>query len=161
MLLCKPVLLLLVFTMSSSLASPLCVSFLFCTSLAFAAIKVQCVFPPTGKIREWRLVRVAFEASMASYSSCLIDRQYLVNFYISHQLDYSKNAINKHFWLQYHSQDDIMANSTLANTHSLRPTDTSETYTTLHKLLPFQKYLILTHSDIFIHGPFDFAIINN
>jgi len=54
-----------------------------------------------------------------------------------------------------------MANSTLANTHLLRPTDTSETYTTHHKLLPFRKYLILTHSDTFIHGPFDFALINN
>ncbi len=27
----------------------------------------------TGNVREWRLVRVALEATMASYSSCLVD----------------------------------------------------------------------------------------
>ena len=48
-LVCKPVLLLLVLTLSSSLASPLCVSILFSPLLACAAIKAQCVFPPTEK----------------------------------------------------------------------------------------------------------------
>ena len=54
-----------------------------------------------------------------------------------------------------------MANSTSANTHLLQPTDTSETYATRHKLLPFQNYINITHSDTSIHGPFDFATINN
>ncbi len=53
---------------------------------------------------------------MASYSSCLVDGRYLVDFYISHPSDYRYNAINQCFWLQYHSQDDILANSTSANT---------------------------------------------
>jgi hypothetical protein len=72
-----------------------------------------------GDVREWRLVRVAFEASMASYPSCLIDGRYLVDFYISHPSDYRYNAINKRFWFQYHSQDGILANLTSANTHLL------------------------------------------
>ena len=29
------------------------------------------------------------------------------------------------------------------------------------KLLPFRKFINLTHSDTFIHGPFDFSTINN
>ena len=95
------------------------------------------------------------------YSSCLVDGQYLVDFYISHPSNYQYNAINKHFWLQYCSQDNIMANSTSAHTHLRWPTDTSETYANRHKLLPFWKYINLTHSDTFIHGPFDFATINN
>jgi hypothetical protein len=115
----------------------------------------------SGNIREWRLVCVAFEALMASYFSCLINGQYLVDFYISHRSDYQYNAINKHFWLQYHSQDNIMANSTPAHTHLLQPTDTSETFASRRKLLPFQKYINLAHLDTFIHGPFDFATINN
>ena len=115
----------------------------------------------SGDVREWRIVRVAFEASMASYSSCLVDGRYLVEFYISHPSDSHYNAINKRFWLQYHSQDDIMANSTSANTHLIRPSDTSETYASRHKLLPFRKYINLTHSDTFIHGPFNFSTINN
>ena len=43
---------------------------------------------------------------MASYSSCLINGQYLVDFYIPHPSDYRYNAIlNQRFWLQYHSRD--------------------------------------------------------
>ena len=53
-----------------------------------------------------------------------------------------------------------MANSTSANTHLLRPTDSSETYADRHKLLPLRKYINLTHTDTFIHGPYDFAVIN-
>ena len=98
---------------------------------------------------------------MASYSSCLVDGQYLVDFYISHPSDSRYNAINKRFWLQYHSQDNFMANSTSANTHLIRPSDSSETYASRNKLLPFRKYINLTHSDTFIHGPFDFSNINN
>jgi hypothetical protein len=82
---------------------------------------------------------------MASYSSCLVDGRYLVNFYISHPSDYRYNAINQSFWLQYHSRDDILANFTSANTHLLRPTDSSETYADRHKLLPLRKYVNLTH----------------
>ena len=97
----------------------------------------------------------------ASYSSCLVDGRYLVDFYISHPSDYRYNAINQRFWLQYHSRGDILANSTSANTHLLRPTDSSETYADRHKLLPLRKYINLTHTDTFlIHGPFDFAVIN-
>ena len=97
---------------------------------------------------------------MASYSSCLVDGRYLVDFYISHPSDYRYNAINQRFWLQYHSRDDILANSTSANTHLLCPTDSSETYADRHKLLPLHKYINLTHTDTFIHGPFNFAVIN-
>jgi hypothetical protein len=113
-----------------------------------------------GNVREWRLVRVALEATMVSYYSCLVDGRYLVDFYISHPSDYRYNAINQHFWLQYHSWDDILAISTSANTHSLRPTDSSETYANRRKLLPLRKYINLTHTDTFIHGPFEFATIN-
>jgi hypothetical protein len=38
----------------------------------------------SGNSREWRLIRVAFDMSMASYPSCLINGRYLVDFYISH-----------------------------------------------------------------------------
>ncbi len=91
----------------------------------------------SGNTWEWRLVRVAFEALMASYSSCLVDGQYLVDFYISHPSDYQYNVINKCFWLQYHSQDKIVHHSTSAHTHLIQPSDTSETYPNCHNLLPF------------------------
>jgi hypothetical protein len=52
-----------------------------------------------GNVREWWLVRVALEATMASYSSCLSDGRYLVDFYISHPSDYRYNAINQQRFL--------------------------------------------------------------
>ena len=96
---------------------------------------------------------------MASYSSCLVDGRYLVD-YISHPSDYWHNAKNQRFWIQYHSQGDILANSTSANTHLLRSTDSSDTYAAPHKLFLLQKYFNCTHMDTFIHSPFDFATNN-
>ncbi len=42
----------------------------------------------------------------------------------------------------------------------IHPSDSSEDYATRHKLLPFCKWVNLTHHDTFIHGPFDFATVN-
>jgi hypothetical protein len=49
----------------------------------------------TNNVREWRLVRVAFEDSMRLYSSCLQDGKFLVEFYIAHNADVRYNAINQ------------------------------------------------------------------
>jgi hypothetical protein len=116
----------------------------------------------SGDIREWRLVCVAFEATMSLYSSCLVDGRYLVDFYIAHPSDSWYNAINKRFWLQYHSRDNIIGPTSLAHTHYIQPSDTSdsEAYAIRHHLLPYRIYLNLTHTDTFIHGPFDFAVIH-
>ncbi len=46
------------------------------------------------------------------------------------------------------------------DTHLIWPSDTSKDYTTRHKLCPFQKWLNLTHQDMFIHGPFEFATVD-
>jgi hypothetical protein len=114
----------------------------------------------SGDIYKWRLVHVAFEATMSLCSSCLVDGCYLLDFYIDHPSDSWYNAINKQFWLQYHSHNNIIGPSSLAHTHYIRPSDTSEAYAIRHCLLPYQKYLNLTHTDTFIHGPFDFAVIH-
>ena len=92
---------------------------------------------------------------MSLYSSCLVDGRYLVDFYIAHPSNSWYNAINKRFWLQYHSRDDIIGPTSSAHTHYIRLSDTSEVYATRHRLLPYRKYLNLTHTNTFIHGPFD------
>jgi hypothetical protein len=71
----------------------------------------------SGDICKWHLVRVAFETTMSLYSSCLVDGLYLVDFYIAHPSDSRNNAINKQFWLQYHSRDDIIGSTSSAHTH--------------------------------------------
>ncbi len=115
----------------------------------------------SGNSQEWRLIRVAFDMSMASYPSCLINGRYLVDFYISHPSDSRYNAINKRFWLQYHDRDDTLLGSTTANTHLIRPSDTSKSYASRHNLIPYRKYINLIHLDTYIHGPFEFATINH
>ncbi len=97
---------------------------------------------------------------MSLYLSCLVDGHYLVDFYIAHPSDSWYNAINKWFWLQYHHRDDIIGPTSLAHTHYIRPSNTSEAYANQHHLLPYRKYINLTHTDMFIHGPFDFTLIH-
>lgn len=113
----------------------------------------------TDDAREWRLVRVAFEDSMKLYPACLQDGKFLVDFYIPHTSDTRFNAINQRYWLQYHGLGDITTPSNATDTHLIRPSDTSEAYASRHKLVPYRKWLNLTHEDTYIHGPFEFATI--
>ena len=44
-------------------------------------------------------------------------------------------------------------------TNLIRPSETSVDYALRHKLFLFRKWLNITHSDTFIHGPFEFVSI--
>jgi hypothetical protein len=114
----------------------------------------------TNEAREWRLVRIAFQESMSLYPSCLQDGRFLVEFYICHPSDCHFNAINQRFWLQYHTDRELLSPLFTTDTHLVRPSDTSVDYAIRHKLTAFQKWVNLTHHDTFIHGPFDFSSIN-
>ena len=109
--------------------------------------------------REWRLVRVALQDSISSYPACLQDGKFLVEFYIGHTADVRYNAINQRYWIQYHRASDIVSPSSSSETHLIRPSDTSVAYASRHNLLPFRKWVNITHLDTYIHGPFDFAAI--
>ncbi len=80
----------------------------------------------SGDVQEWCLVHVVLEANMSPYSSCLVDGRYLVDFYLSHSNDYWYNAVNKTFWIQYHSRDNIFGPTLLAYTHYICPSNTSK-----------------------------------
>ncbi len=108
-------------------------------------------------VREWRLVHVALRVTTSSYPSCFDDGKYIVDFYTSHPSDSRMNAVIQQFWLCYHSQSDLMGPCSSCDTHLIRPTDTSEAYASRHHLLPFRQCVKLTHSDTFIHGPFNFT----
>jgi hypothetical protein len=108
-------------------------------------------------IRKWRLVCVALPATTSSYPSCFEDGKYIVDFYTSHPSDSCLNTVNQQLWLCYHSRADLMGPCSSYDTHLIRPTDTSKAYALRHHLLPFCQYVNLTHSDTYIHGPFNFA----
>ncbi len=109
--------------------------------------------------REWRLVRIFFSDSMLLYPSCMLDSRFLFKFYICHPSDWHYNAVNQCYWIQYHGQNDIVCPDQLLETHLICPYETSIEYALRHKLLLFRKLLNITHSDTFIHGPFEFASV--
>jgi hypothetical protein len=83
--------------------------------------------------------------------------RYLFKFYICHPSDWRYNAINQCYWLQYHGLDKVATPSPSTDAHLIRPSNTSDSYLNCHKLVPFRKWLNISHLDTFIHGPFDFA----
>jgi hypothetical protein len=113
----------------------------------------------SNDVREWRLARVAFQDSMSLYPLCTQDGWYLFEFYICHPSDWRYNAINQRYWLQYHGINDVVTPALSTDTHLIRPSDTSDAYAVRHNLVPFRKWLNISHLDTFIHGPFEFASI--
>ncbi len=113
----------------------------------------------SNNAREWRLARVAFQDSMSLYPLCTQDGRYLFEFYIFHPSDWRYNTINQHYWLQYHRLDEVATPSPSTDVHLIQPSATSDSYATCHKLMPFRKWLNMSHLDTFIHGPFDFALV--
>ncbi len=82
----------------------------------------------SGDAWEWPLLRVAFDATMSLYPSCLVDGHYLQDFYLPHPSDFRFNATNRQFWLQYCSHDDIVGPTNSMYTHYIWPSETSEAY---------------------------------
>ena len=106
---------------------------------------------------EWRLVRVAFTASILLYPSALQDGRFLVEFYITHPQDIQCNAVNQRYWLQYCVQNGISDGR--VDVHLITTSDTSEDRAAKHNLHPVQCWVNLTHADTYIHGPFEFATV--
>jgi len=109
--------------------------------------------------REWRLARLAFRDSVSIYPSCTLDGRFLFDFYICHPANWRYNAVNQRYWIQFHGREDILNPSLTKDTHLVHPSDTSDEYAKHHNLLPFRKWLNITHTDTYIHGPFEFASI--
>ena len=101
---------------------------------------VSCRFGDNNA-REWQPVRVAFMDSMSLYPSCTLDGRFLFEFYICHPADWHHNAVNQQYWLQLHSVDDLHFPCLASDTHLVCPCDTSDSYATRHKLMPFRKWL--------------------
>ena len=112
-------------------------------------------------VREWRLIRVALQDSIALSPSCLQDGRFLVDFYIPHPADSRYNAINQRFWLQYHTFNPLSTQMLTSDAHLIRPSESSEEYAKRHHLVSCRCWLNVTHHDTYIHGPFEFATVRN
>ena len=115
----------------------------------------------TNKARKWWLVWVVLQESMSLYPSCLQDDHILVELCISHPADLWCNAINTSFWVQYHTLSELQSPLSTTDTHLTWSSDSLEDYATQHKLVPFRKWVNLTHHNMFIHDPFEFTSVNS
>jgi hypothetical protein len=106
-------------------------------------------------------VQLMLELSVELLPSCMQTGKFLVDFYISHPADWRFNAVNQRFWLQYFRELDVLHPDQASETHLIRPLPPSAAHAICHHLVPAQKYVHLLHEDTFIHGPFDFAKVNN
>jgi hypothetical protein len=88
----------------------------------------------TNEAREWQLVQVVLQDSISSYPPCVQNGRFLIEFYISHPADLRYNAINTHFWLQYHTLSELQSRLSMMDTHLIQgPSDSSKDYATQHK----------------------------
>ena len=113
----------------------------------------------SNNYREWRLVRVALDDSMALNPACLQDGRFLVEFFIPHTSDSRFNHVNQRFWLQYHSVSDIQTPTEASRTHLIRPSDTSAQYARSQGLKALRLWMNLSDQSTYLHGPFKFDTI--
>eukprot|EP00956_Cyclotella_meneghiniana_P018655 scaffold31221_cov77-Cyclotella_meneghiniana.AAC.1 len=114
---------------------------------------------PTSSRREWHLVQVQLDSSMKLNPDCLVTGRYLVNFFICHPRDTSFHPRNQRWWLEYHPSSSI-ARIHQGEYHLVRPDNYASVYAKENGLHPFCQWVNLLHESTFIHGPFNFAVIN-
>lgn len=97
---------------------------------------------------------------MSLNPNAMQDGKFLVEFYICHPGDVYYNATNQRYWLEYHP---LLSSSNAAqrhHAHLIRPHSSSSSYADKEGLQPFRQWVRLIHGSTYIHGPFDFAVVN-
>ena len=115
---------------------------------------------PGSSVSEWSLVSVAMEETMSLNPNALQDGKFLVDFYICHPADAYYNATNQRYWLEYHPTLQNNNPEHRSTAHLLRPSSASPAYAISEGLRPFRQWVRLTNGDTYIHGPFNFAVVN-
>ena len=114
---------------------------------------------PTATRREWHLVRVNLDSSISYNPDCLHNGRFLVEFFVCHPRDLHLHPRNQRWWLEYHASSEL-ARLHEGDYHLLRPDDKADIYATQNHLRPFCQWISLIDDSTFLHGPFEFAIIN-
>eukprot|EP00956_Cyclotella_meneghiniana_P025493 scaffold53356_cov47-Cyclotella_meneghiniana.AAC.6 len=115
---------------------------------------------PTQSRREWHLVQLQLDSSMALTPDCLVTGRFLVNFFICHPRDATLHPRNQRWWLEYHPSSSV-ARIHQGDYHLVRPDNNASVYAKENSLHPFCQWVNLLHTSTFIHGPFEFATIND
>ena len=112
---------------------------------------------PTLARTEWRLVQIDLTASINKNPSALSNGRVLATFFISHPLDSNFNATNRRFWKQYHYDN---SRHIISHQYNLvKPSKNEDSYCTNAGLQAYQEWINIHDSEVYLHGPFNFAHI--
>jgi HKD family nuclease len=109
--------------------------------------------------KEWKLVKIDFKRSLQQHPQCLQDGRFLAEFYIEHYRDKKLDICNRRYWLEYHKSNSHKSLS--VEYHILQPSQYSEATAASKHLVPYRAWIHIDDSDQAIHGPFEFATLNN
>ena len=93
------------------------------------------------------------------YPQCLQTGKFIVNFLIEHPKDTTKSFENKRYWTEYHESSSFKQLGT--KYHLIQPSETSQIIAKQQNLVPYREWINLSDPSILIHGPFNFATLNN
>ena len=96
---------------------------------------------------------------MALNPSALTDGKYIANILIEHPADRNHDIRQKRFWPYYHEKNRPYEEYS-PKLQLIRPAPEAEAYAAKNNLQKTRIWVNLTQASVYIHGPFNFAIIH-
>jgi hypothetical protein len=109
--------------------------------------------------KEWKLVRVDFHRLLQQHPTCLQDGRVLVDFFIEHHRDKNLDVCTRRYWVEYHKTNSHKSIS--LDYHIIQPSQHSENTAMSMGLTPYREWIQINDPSITLHGPFNFATLNN
>jgi hypothetical protein len=109
--------------------------------------------------REWKLVTINFETSLRHHPSCLQDGRFLAKFLIAHHRDAKLDISDRRFWLEYNFSNPPKCLG--IDYHILQPLQYSAATEKSKQLVSYREWINISDPELTIHGPFNFATLNN
>jgi hypothetical protein len=95
---------------------------------------------------------------MHLHPSCLQDGKFIFNFLFQHHNDNQVYITDQQFWLEYYQSDHAKSLST--DYHIIQPSEVTTKIAKSRNLIPYREWSYINHSEVFLHGPFNFATNN-
>ena len=96
---------------------------------------------------------------MSLHPTALTDGKFIVNNLIQHPADSKHDIRLQRYWPYYHDKN-TQAEDYTSNIQLIRPAPESAEYAKKHNLQKVRTWVHLNHPSTFIHGPFEFSVLN-
>ena len=108
--------------------------------------------------REWNLIQVDLQQTLEKNPDVVSNGKFLVEYFVSHPHDSNYSCINQRFWREYHNRLGVYQLHEKFNL--IQPSIDEKSYCRKKSLVPYSRWTNLNTSDILLHGPFDFTVVN-